>query len=86
MSNYPPGYDRDAHETAMGHDEPVDPDAGPPLTAESRLEWLVRLGMQTYHRCHPVATTHNRTRFAIELRERMAQAAQAWTMEAEDGK
>ena len=87
MSNYPPGYDRDAHEDAMGHN---DPQPEPPMTAEERLEYLVRLGMQAFDAVsydgfgadRPAVL--DRDGFKDALTERCAQAAQVWTMEVEE--
>lgn len=80
---YPPGYDRNAHEDAMGHN---DPQPESPMTAEERLEFLVRLGMQAWAEVAPTGPLSLAAReqvFRAALRERMAQAAQVWTAEVE---
>lgn len=86
MSNYPPGYDRDAHERAMGHDDPEQMEQpSRPLTPEERLAFLVRLGMQAWAAVAPTGPLSLAGQvFRDALRERMAQAAQVWTAEVEE--
>jgi hypothetical protein len=55
---------------------------------EERLEALVKLAMEAHDRTYTVtfARAAQRATFARELRERMAQAAQVWTCEVEEGR
>lgn len=88
MSNYPPGYDRDAHERAMGHDDPEQMEQPyRPLTSEERLVFLVRLGMQAWDSLDWPDTPDwppKDEAFLKVLTERMRQAVQVWTMEVEE--
>lgn len=87
---YPPGYSRDAHENAMGHDRPEEQE-DMMMTAEERAGYLRVLCLQALKTVMDAAdgdlsaydAASFRSAFHDAIKERMAQAAQVWTSEVE---